>query len=89
MHPDTGMVTDLGELDSFAQREFLAHFDLVNLNSLECFRDTVPSTENLCLELWSIFSAYPHARLDRIRVEETGNNSFEYFGQGSPIHHED
>jgi 6-pyruvoyltetrahydropterin/6-carboxytetrahydropterin synthase len=78
----TGMVTNLSDLDSFAQREMLELFDHANLNTLEPFLDLVPTTENLCMELWRIFAAYPHANLERIRVEETGNNSFEYFGDG-------
>ena len=85
----TGMVTNLGDLDAFAQREMLDLFDHANLNTLECFRDLVPSTENLCLELWRIFAQYPHATLERIRIEETGNNAFDYFGEGAPIRHEE
>jgi 6-pyruvoyltetrahydropterin/6-carboxytetrahydropterin synthase len=85
----TGMVTNLADLDAFAQHELLATFDMANLNTLECFRDQVPSTENLCVELWRIFSAYPHATLRRVRVEETGNNSFDYFGDGAPVRREE
>ena len=84
----TGMVTNLSDLDSFAQREMLELFDHANLNTLEPFLDLVPTTENLCMELWRIFAAYPHANLERIRVEETGNNSFEYFGDGVKPAHE-
>ena len=80
VHPATGMVTNLADLDAFAAREFLAQFDHANLNTLECFRDTVPTTENLCIEIWRIFAEYPHAVLEHVRVEETGNNSFDYFG---------
>ena len=78
----TGMVTNLADLDAFAAREFLAQFDHANLNTLECFRDEVPSTENLCVEAWRIFAGYPHANLERVRIEETNNNSFDYFGAG-------
>ena len=85
----TGMVTNLGDLDSFAQREMLDLFDHANLNTLECFLDLVPTTENLCVELWKIFVQYPHARLERIRVEETGNNAFDYFGDGAPVDHDE
>src|SRR5580698_8360359 len=85
----TGMVTNLADLDAFARRELLDIFDHANLNTLECFRDLVPSTENLSLELWRIFEQYPHANLKRIRVEETGNNSFDYFGEGAPMKHEE
>lgn len=82
--PATGMVTNLADLDAFAQEYLIAVFDHRNLNTLPCFQAAVPSTENLCVELWRIFQPYPHATLKRIRVEETGNNSFDYFGEGSP-----
>ena len=85
----TGMVTSLADLDGFAQREMLEGFDHANLNTLECFRDLVPTTENLCLELWRIFAQYPDAKLERVRVEETGNNAFDYFGDGAPVQHEE
>jgi 6-pyruvoyltetrahydropterin/6-carboxytetrahydropterin synthase len=87
----TGMVVNLSDLDSFAQREVLDLFDHANLNSLEVFRDRVTTTENVCVEMWSIFagfaeaSDYPQVRLERIAIEETGNNSFEYFGEGAPL----
>jgi 6-pyruvoyltetrahydropterin/6-carboxytetrahydropterin synthase len=78
----TGMVANLSDLDSFAQREMLDLFDHANLNTLEPFLDRVSTTENLCIELWRIFATFPHANLERIHVEETGNNSFDYFGEG-------
>jgi len=85
----TGMVTNLADLDAFSQREMLDLLGHANLNTLECFRDIPPTTENLCVELWRIYSQYPHAQLERIRVEETGNNSFDYFGEGAPVAHEE
>ena len=78
----TGMVTNLADLDGFAERELLGQFDHRNLNTLDAFRDVVPTTENLAIEIWRVFSAYPHATLERVRVEETSNNSFDYFGTG-------
>jgi 6-pyruvoyltetrahydropterin/6-carboxytetrahydropterin synthase len=80
--PATGMLTNLADLDAFAQHELLERFDHTNLNTLECFLDLVPTTENLCMEIWRIFAQYPHAKLERVRVEETNNNAFDYFGEG-------
>jgi 6-pyruvoyltetrahydropterin/6-carboxytetrahydropterin synthase len=81
----TGMVTNLADLDAFAQRELMDRFDHRNLNTLECFLDVVPTSENLAVEAWRIFAAYPHAKLERVRVEETNNNAFDYFGEGAPV----
>jgi 6-pyruvoyltetrahydropterin/6-carboxytetrahydropterin synthase len=85
----TGMVVNLADLDAFAQAELMDRFDYTNLNTLPAFETTVPSTENLCVELWRIFHAFAAehapAQLRRIRVEETNNNAFDYFGEGAPV----
>jgi 6-pyruvoyltetrahydropterin/6-carboxytetrahydropterin synthase len=95
--PVMGMVVNLSDLDSFAEREMLSLFDHANLNTLEAFRDRVTTTENVCVEMWSIFSRFadasgseesiehPQLKLERIHVEETGNNSFDYFGEDSSL----
>ena len=72
----TGMVTNLADLDAFAQSRLLDRFDCCNLNSLPCFASTVPTTENLLVEVERIFGEYPHARLERVRIEETSNTAF-------------
>ena len=86
---DTGMVVNLTDLDAFADRELIECFDQVNLSTLDVFREAVPSTENLCIVLWHVFARFAaqHApvRLQRVRVEETSNNAFDYFGEGSPM----
>jgi 6-pyruvoyltetrahydropterin/6-carboxytetrahydropterin synthase len=43
----------------------------------------VPTTENLSREVWRIFTAYADATLVSVRIEETGNNSFDYYGEGA------
>jgi 6-pyruvoyltetrahydropterin/6-carboxytetrahydropterin synthase len=74
----TGMVCDLGQLDDFAQTNLLARFDSMNLNTLDAFRDVVSTTENFTIEVFRIFERFPGAKVHRVRIEETGNNSFEY-----------
>jgi 6-pyruvoyltetrahydropterin/6-carboxytetrahydropterin synthase len=82
LDPATGMIAHLGDLDRFVAREVLEPFDHRNLNEdLPVFRDRVPTTENLCIEIFERLRKFPGARLVRIRLEETGRNSFEYAGE--------
>ena len=83
VNPATGMVCDLGELDAYAQTNLLARFDHANLNTLNCFSDNVSTTENLSIEIYRIFQDFPSARLERVHVEETSNNSFDYIGEAN------
>jgi 6-pyruvoyltetrahydropterin/6-carboxytetrahydropterin synthase len=79
--PATGMIANLADLDSFVEREVLAPFDHKSLNEdVAQFREQVPTTENLCIEIFRRLKAFPHAKLERVRVQETSNNSFEYAG---------
>jgi 6-pyruvoyltetrahydropterin/6-carboxytetrahydropterin synthase len=79
--PTTGMVCDLGELDAFARTNLLDRFDHANLNTLDCFANKVSTTENLSMEIYRIFQDFTAAHLERVRVEETSNNSFDYAGE--------
>jgi len=80
--PATGMIANLADLDCFVEREVIDAFDCRNLNEeVPAFRERVPTTENLCMEVFSRLRQFPKARLERIRIEETGSNSFEYAGE--------
>jgi 6-pyruvoyltetrahydropterin/6-carboxytetrahydropterin synthase len=82
VHPQSGMVANVAELDAFVQREVLEPFGHRNLNAdVPAFRECVPTTENLCVEIFRRLQRFPGARLRRVRVEETGNNTFEYAGE--------
>jgi 6-pyruvoyltetrahydropterin/6-carboxytetrahydropterin synthase len=87
----TGMVMDLAELDRLVQREVLDRFDHMHLNlDVENFRTRVPTTENLCIEIYDLLGrGFPDGReagsrmrprLERVRLEETRSNFFEYEG---------
>lgn len=86
---ETGMVVNLADIDGFVAAEVLPRFDCANLNEDAAFRQSVPSTENLCVELWRVFAGFATQHkglaLRRIRVEETNNNAFDYFGEGAPV----
>jgi 6-pyruvoyltetrahydropterin/6-carboxytetrahydropterin synthase len=78
----TGMVCNLMDLDGFMKREVLSRFDKENLNMLPEFAAQVPTTENLCTEIYEIVHrGFTHAHLERVRLEETMMNSFEYAGE--------
>jgi 6-pyruvoyltetrahydropterin/6-carboxytetrahydropterin synthase len=82
MDPSTGMVANLGELDPFVEKQVLDVFDHKYLNEeVTPFREVVPTAENLCMEIFRRLEKFPAARLERIRVEETSLNSFEYCGE--------
>src|SRR5438445_111913 len=76
-----GMVCNLVDLDECVQREIVTRYDLENLNMKREFADSVPTTENLCTLVYDILKREFHqAHLERVRLEETMMNSFEYNG---------
>jgi 6-pyruvoyltetrahydropterin/6-carboxytetrahydropterin synthase len=83
VHPETGMVADMVSLDQAVQERVLTRFDLHNLNCDPVFADLVSSTENLCRVAWKLLHdvVTSPAVLERLRIEETSNNSFEYAGK--------
>jgi 6-pyruvoyltetrahydropterin/6-carboxytetrahydropterin synthase len=86
--PATGMVMDLGALDGIVEKEALERFDHTHLNlDGETFRELVPTTENLCIEIYKLLhpkiegsNGGGPVRLRRVRLEETNSNVFEYEG---------
>jgi 6-pyruvoyltetrahydropterin/6-carboxytetrahydropterin synthase len=77
----TGMIANLADLDAYVEHHVLRDYDHQSLNDdVAAFRSVVPTTENLCIDIFQRLKPFPQARLERIRVEETGNNSFEYAG---------
>ena len=79
--PATGMIANLADLDAFVERQVLDEFDRHSLNEdVAAFREKVPTTENLCIEIFRRLQNFPHAKLERVRIQETSNNSFEYAG---------
>ncbi|HEV2176399.1 MAG TPA: 6-carboxytetrahydropterin synthase [Terriglobia bacterium] len=84
----TGMVYDLATLDETVERVILAPFDTSYLNlDVESFRRTVPTTENVCVEIFNLLRERIGGqrtacgpRLERVRLEETSSNSVEYEG---------
>jgi 6-pyruvoyltetrahydropterin/6-carboxytetrahydropterin synthase len=81
------MVCNLADLDEFVGRAVLERYEHVNLNTLPEFSRRVPTTENLCAEIYAILRrGFTHAHLEKVRMEETMMNSFEYAG-GAEVRH--
>jgi len=77
----TGMICNLAELDETVRRQVLDRFDHVNLNLCSEFQDAVPTTENLSAVIFQILQQnFSAAHLEKVRLEETAMNSFEYSG---------
>ena len=78
----TGMVCNLVDLDGFVLANVLERYDHQNLNLLTDFAKDVPTTENLCIAIYDIVHrGFSKAHLDKVRIEETMMNSFEYSGE--------
>jgi 6-pyruvoyltetrahydropterin/6-carboxytetrahydropterin synthase len=78
---NTGMVCNLVDLDGFIEREVLARYGHENLNTLPEFAKEVPTTENLCIRIYEIVQrGFRLAHLEKVRLEETMMNAFEYAG---------
>jgi 6-pyruvoyltetrahydropterin/6-carboxytetrahydropterin synthase len=84
--PATGMVANLGDLDPFVEREVVEGFDYKYLNEeVPRFMSEVPTAENICREIYRRLKPFPAAHLERVRIEETSKNSFEFDGEiGGP-----
>jgi 6-pyruvoyltetrahydropterin/6-carboxytetrahydropterin synthase len=79
---ETGMICNLVDLDAFVQAQVVERYDHQNLNLLKDFAKQVPTTENLCIEIYEIVKrGFEKAHLEKIRIEETMMNSFEYAGE--------
>lgn len=84
--PRWGMVANLVDLDGVVSSEVLERFDHSDLNRQSGpFGEAVPTTENLCIAIydllerrWPAENGLAGTRLERVRLEETRNNTFEY-----------
>jgi 6-pyruvoyltetrahydropterin/6-carboxytetrahydropterin synthase len=86
VNPETGMVCDLGDLDSAVRADVIQRFDHQNLNLLPEFGERVPTTENLAALIFqNLKQSFHAAHLERVRIEETSMNSFEYDGSQEPF----
>lgn len=81
--PATGMVINMATLDEIVGEKIVSRFDHMNLNLDPLFASQVSTTENLSIAIFNLLQpALEPAILEKVRIEETENNFFEYSGAG-------
>ena len=78
----TGMVLDLKELKEILNREVVDPFDHRFLNyEVPPFDRTVPTVENIAIEIWKRLEPKLAGRLHGVRLYETPDLYVDYFGE--------
>jgi 6-pyruvoyltetrahydropterin/6-carboxytetrahydropterin synthase len=79
LDPETGMIVNLKHVDTVLRREFIDAVDHKHLNrDVEFMRGVIPTAENVALAAFRQLEAQlKPARLVKVRVVETENNSAE------------
>lgn len=87
VNPETGFVLNLKSLSELIRERVINHLDHKNINlEVGFMQGRLASTENLAVAIWEeLESAVRHLGgiLHSVKVEETENNSVEYFGPGN------
>jgi len=84
MNPDTGFVINLSALSELIRLRVVDKLDHKNMNlEVDFMQGRLASTENLAVAIWGELEAGVRemgGTLHSVKVEETENNSVEYFG---------
>jgi len=79
IHPETGMVTDIGALDQSVQELVVRRFADRNLGQDPAFSSRPLTGETLAQLIWSLLvKAIPAGRLQQVRLVEADDLSYEY-----------
>ena len=79
IHPETGMVTDIGAVDRMVQELVVSRCTGRNLGQDPAFASRPLTGETLARFIWSLLAkALPSGRLQKIRLVESDDLSYEY-----------
>jgi len=79
IHPETGMVTDIGAVDQVVQELIVRRFTDRNLGQDPAFASHPLTGETLAQLIWSLLvKAIPAGRLQKVRLVESDDLSYEY-----------
>tara|TARA_S200000501_G_C20834626_1_gene748786 strand:- start:102 stop:518 length:417 start_codon:yes stop_codon:yes gene_type:complete len=79
-----GFVCDLKKLSSVLKKHVINKLDHQFINEVDFMKGKISSTENLCIGIWQeldkVIYSELNCQLHCVKVYETENNIFEYFG---------
>jgi 6-pyruvoyltetrahydropterin/6-carboxytetrahydropterin synthase len=82
--PELGFVMNLSHLKQIISERIIEKIDHKNINlDVDFMKDKIATTENLAVAIWNelkLSIEEKGASLHCIRIEETENNSIEYYG---------
>ncbi|MFH1760003.1 MAG: 6-carboxytetrahydropterin synthase [bacterium] len=83
VNKESGMVINFSELDDVVRKNVINHLDHKNLESdVPELKNKVLTVENIAVFIWNRINPRIKSpnKLKMVRVEETGNNAVEYYG---------
>ncbi len=79
VNPTSGMMVDLGRMDAVVNELVVDYLDHKHLNlDIEEFKQKIPTSEEVTRFVFERLNDRLPAKLVRVRLHETGRNSFEY-----------
>ena len=84
VNQDSGFVIDLKDLKKIIQEKVIIKLDHNFINDVDFMKNKITTTENLCLQIWQELEnpiKTLGAKLYKIKITETENNYFEYYGK--------
>jgi len=81
--PHSGFIVDLKDLKKIIQEKVIYKLDHNYINDVDFMQNKISTTENLCIQIWNELKEPIEllgAKIYKIKITETENNYFEYFG---------
>ena len=84
VNPKTGFVANLKDLKKILNFYVISKLDHQLINEVNFMKDKIASTENVCIAIWEeLYEPIKNklnCKLFSVKILETENNIFEYFG---------
>jgi 6-pyruvoyltetrahydropterin/6-carboxytetrahydropterin synthase len=80
----SGFVIDIKDLKQIIHNKVISKLDHNYINDVDFMQNKIATTENLCLSIWAELEEPIRqlgGQLYKIKIMETENNYFEYFGK--------